>query len=688
MLLVASKHQQEAKVATRIGVDIGGTFTDLVYYVEETGETFEGKVPTVPHAPEEGVVHAVKAHVPPEVIENAAFFLHGTTVGLNALLERRGSVVGLITTEGFRDVLEIRRGDRAEMYNLFWKQPEPLVPRHRRIGVPERVMATGEVYKPLDEDAVRAALKLQVADNVDAIAVCLLNAFANPAHELRIEAILREEGYAGGISLSHRISGEFREYERTSTTVIDAFVRGRMANYLQRLDGRLRELGFKGASLITRSGSGSMTFAEAEARPFETIMSGPVGGAHGASELAQDLGIDALITADVGGTSFDTALVLHGAPQVLYEGSIDGMPVQTPWVDVRSIGAGGGSIAHVDLGGLMRVGPQSAGAVPGPAAYRKGGTEPTMTDAALYLGMLGPGRLASGIELDVAAAEAALKRVGEKLGQDVEATAIGVMRIAAAAMGGAMREVTVEQGLDPRGMVLLPFGGAGPLMAALLADELRMNTIVVPPFAGNFSAWGLLGADMVQSSARTRVMDLDEAGLVASGGILAQLFSEISSRTDARTDGVKSAKLDLRYKGQEHTLSVDVPLDGKGAFALSAEQVAELFIAAYLTTFGSRLPAKVEIVATRATYRVHLPKRQQKHIVTTGTGTGAVTETISAWSFLNKRRMSFDIVAREAIGTELRGPAIVTEATSTLYVDDGWVVSNGGHGELVLKRKV
>ncbi len=672
-------------MATRIGVDIGGTFTDLVYYIEETGETFEGKVQTVPHAPEEGVVHAVKAHVPPEVIENAAFFLHGTTVGLNALLERRGSVVGLITTEGFRDVLEIRRGDRAEMYNLFWKQPEPLVPRHRRLGVPERVMATGEVYRELDEDAVRAALRVLMADKVDAIAVCLLNAFANPAHELRIEAILREEGYPGGISLSHRISGEFREYERTSTTVIDAFVRGRMANYLQRLDARLRELGFKGASLITRSGSGSMTFAEAEARPFETIMSGPVGGAHGASELAQDLGIKALITADVGGTSFDTALVLDGAPQVLYEGTIDGMPVQTPWVDVRSIGSGGGSIAHVDLGGLMRVGPQSAGAVPGPAAYRKGGIEPTMTDAALYLGMLGPGRLASGIVLDVAAAEAALKRVGEKLGQDVEATAIGVMRIAAAAMGGAMREVTVEQGLDPRGMVLLPFGGAGPLMAVLLADELRMNTIIVPPFAGNFSAWGLLGADMVQSSARTRVMDLDEAGLSAAGEILAQLFSEIGSRTDARTDGVKSAKLDLRYKGQEHTLSVDVPLNADGAFSLAAEDVADRFIAAYLTTFGSRLPAKVEIVATRATYRVHLPKRQQKHMVITGSG--AVTETISAWSFLNKRRMSFAVVPREAISTELHGPAIVTEATSTLYVDDGWVVTHGGHGELVLKRK-
>ncbi len=378
-------------MATRIGVDIGGTFTDLVFYDEESGETVEGKVLTVPNAPEEGVVEAVSQHVPAEKLGRARFFLHGTTVGLNALLERRGAKVRLLTTEGFRDVLEIRRGDRAEMYNLFWKQPEPLVPRHRRLGVPERMMTTGVVYRPLEEAATLVAARQLMAEGVDSIAVCLLNAFANPAHELRIEAILRAAGFAGGISLSHRISGEFREYERTSTTVIDAFVRGRMANYLQRLDGRLREMGFAGTSLITRSGSGSMTFSEAEARPFETIMSGPVGGAHGAAELARVLNLDALITADVGGTSFDTALVLNGSPQILYEGNVDGMPVQTPWVDVRSIGSGGGSIAHVDIGGLMRVGPRSAGAVPGTAAYGRGGVEPAMTDAAAYLGMLGPG---------------------------------------------------------------------------------------------------------------------------------------------------------------------------------------------------------------------------------------------------------------------------------------------------------
>ncbi len=672
-------------MATRIGVDIGGTFTDLVYYDDETGETVEGKVPTVPHAPEEGVVAAVSGHVPRAVIEKAEFFLHGTTVGLNALLERRGAKVGLITTAGFRDVLEIRRGDRAEMYNLFWRQPEPLVPRHRRLEVDERIRHDGSVFKPLDESSVAPALAALMAEGVDTIAVCLINAYANPAHELAVERLIRAGGFEGGISLSHRISGEYREYERTSTTVIDAFVRARMSNYLKRLDGRLRELGFTGTSLITRSGSGSMTFAEAEERPFETIMSGPVAGAQGASELAQMLGIAQLITADVGGTSFDTALILNGEPQVLYEGTIDNMPIQTSWVDVRSIGAGGGSIAHIDVGGLMRVGPRSAGAAPGPACYGKGGTEPAMTDAAAYLGMLGPGKLASGINLDFAKAKKAIEPVAEAIRQDVEATAIGILRIAASSMANAMREVSVEQGLDPRVMTLLPFGGAGPLMATMLADELRMNHIVVPPLAGNFSAWGLLGADMVQSAARTRIMDLSDAHLAVASTLLEALFAEVGSRSDhLARETLKSARLDLRYKGQEHWLSIDVALSGT-AIAPSAEAVKAAFEAEYQKSFGGTMTEAVEIVSVRATVRAPLPRRGQalKSVVEAG---GVGDEMFDAYSFARGKRLPFRVVPRGAIAAPLEGPAIVTESTATLYLDAGWTAETGDHGELLLTR--
>ncbi len=672
-------------MATRIGVDIGGTFTDLVYYDEITGETGEGKVATVPNAPEEGVVDVVRRHVPQSVIEGAELFLHGTTVGLNALLERRGATVGLLATEGFRDVLEIRRGDRAEMYNLFWRQPEPLVPRHRRLGIVERMAGNGRELVPLNPASVLAAYKQLFAAGADAIAVCLLHAYANPSHELAVEKCLRDAGFTGAISLSHRISGEYREYERTSTTVIDAFVRARMSNYLKRLEARLRKMGFKGLCLITRSGGGSMTFAEAEERPFETIMSGPVAGAQGSGELARLLGVKSFVTADVGGTSFDTALILDGWPQVLYEGEVDGMPVQTPWVDVRSIGAGGGSLAHVDAGGLMRVGPQSAGAEPGPAAYGKGGTEPTLTDAAAFLGMLGRGVLASGITLDTGKSASALKSVGIRINRSEEETAWGILLIAAASMANAMREVSVEQGLDPREMVLLPFGGAGPLMATLLADELRMDKIIVPPLAGNFSAWGLLGADMVQSAARTRVLDLTNANIGLANALLAELFDEVARRSgDVKRETVRTALLDLRYKGQEHWLTISVQVEGS-AIAVSVEEIAADFTAEYLRTFGLSMTEAIEIVAVRATIRVPLPRREQR---TTGKTTlpPMGSDTANAYSFALKKRVPFRLVERGAISAGLAGPAIVTENTATLYLDAGWHAATGAHGELQLVR--
>lgn len=668
-------------MATRIGVDIGGTFTDLVCYDEASGNTVEAKVPTVARAPEEGVVDAIRRHVPQSVIDGAGLFLHGTTVGLNALLERRGATVGLLATEGFRDVLEIRRGDRTEMYNLFWRQPEPLVPRQRRLGIVERLLADGSVRQPLDPNSVLAAYQHLLNDRVDSIAVCLMHAYANPVHELAVEQILRGAGFAGGISLSHRVSGEYREYERTSTTVIDAFVRGRMSNYLNRLEQSLRQLGFTGLCLITRSGGGSMTFAEADQRPFETIMSGPVAGAQGAGELARMLDIKAMLTADVGGTSFDTALILDGWPQVLYEGTVDGMPVQTPWVDVRSIGAGGGSLAYVDAGGLMRVGPHSAGADPGPAAYGKGGTAPTLTDAAAHLGMLGYGELASGIRLDLGQAAKALRSVGDRIALDEDDTARGILRIAAASMANAMREVSVEQGLDPREMVLAPFGGAGPLMATLLADELHMTRIVVPPLAGNFSAWGLLGADMVQSAARTRVMDLTDRNLEIANAILRELFSQLGKQEHQLSRAsIRSAKLDLRYKGQEHWISVDIPLDGP-AISATAPQVTEDFTQEYRRAFGSAMNGVVEIVSARATMRLPLPRRGA-YARTVRATCGPRPDRIDAYSFTRGRRLAFAVVPRDSIEGALPGPAIVTESTATFYLDAGWRATVGSHGEL------
>lgn len=671
-------------MATRIAVDIGGTFTDLVLFDEDTGLTVEGKVPTVPDAPERGVEAALRQYVAPEVLAKARYFLHGTTVGLNALLERRGAKVGLITTEGFCDVLEIRRGDRAEMYNLFWHQTQPLVPRRLRLEVPGRILADGSIEGAPSAAAVEVAARTFEAHGVTSVAVCLINAYVDPSHELMVEEMLREAGFAGGVTLSHRISGEYREYERMSTAVIDAFVRGRMASYMRRLDETLRDMGFRGLSLITRSGGGSMSFSEAEDRPFETIMSGPVGGAEGASEFARVLGAPAMITADVGGTSFDTALILDARPQLLFQGEIDNMPIQSPWVDVRSIGAGGGSIGFVDAGGLMRVGPRSAGADPGPACYGKGGTEPAVTDAAAFLGMLGPGELASGITLDMAAAERAIATVAGPIGQSVEVTAAGMLKIAAAAMANAMREISVEQGLDPRDMVLLPFGGAGPMMATLLADEMGMGRIVVPPFAGIFSAWGLLGADMVQGASRTLILPFDDAVLEPVTRTAAELMKTIRARGETAAEAEPSLRLDIRYAGQEHTLSVPVALEGETP-AESVAEIAARFREDYARAFGATLNDALELTSVRVQLTTFLPSRDlTAPPMEEGGGDWPESE---AWSFARGRRLPFRIVPRATIGAGLDGPAILTEDVTTTYVDAGWHVRPGVHGEMILDRR-
>src|SRR5581483_4996298 len=476
-----------------------------------------------------------------------------------------------------------RRGDRDDMYDLFWKAPAPLVPRRLRFPVEERIRADAAVETPLAEEDVLRALELFAGEGVDSIAVAFVNAYANPEHELAAERILRAAGFAGDISLSHRVSGEYREYERTCTTVVDAFVRRRMSAYLKRLQDGLRGRGFGGRLLVTRSGGGAMTFAEAEQRPFETILSGPVAGANGAAALASQLGISRAISADVGGTSFDTCLIADGRAPLLYEGSVVGLPLQTAWVDVRTIGAGGGSIAHVDAGRLLRVGPRSAGADPGPASYGRGGVEPTTTDAALVLGMLGPGRLASGVRLDAQLARASLAPLRDRLGfASDDAVARGVITIAAAQMADAIREITVEQGEDPRAASLVAFGGAGPLFACLLADELGIERIVIPPHAGNFSAYGLLGSDLTQVVARTRILALAEER--------------------ARLE----AQLNLRYVGQEYSLTIPFAV-ADGRIEGDAAGIRALFEQEYGRSFGHTIDEAVEIVTIRASAVTPLP---------------------------------------------------------------------------------
>jgi N-methylhydantoinase A len=672
-------------VATRIGVDVGGTFTDLIAYDERSGDVVVVKALTTSEAPEVGVLGAIDAGVPGGLVNDAAYFLHGTTVGLNALLESSGAVVGLMCTAGFRDVLEVRRGDRDDPYDLLWKPPPPLVPRRLRLPVRGRMMADGSARTPLSHDDVAAAAAAFSAEAVTAVAVVFINAYANPAHELEAERVLREGGFTGEVSLSHRVSGEYREYERTCTTVVDAFVRHRMGPYLERLEIGLVRLGFTGEALVTRSGGGSLPIREAAERPFETIMSGPVAGAQGAGELAEVLGATLAVSADVGGTSFDTCLIHEGHPSLLYEGRVAGLPLQSPWVDVRSIGAGGGSIAYVDRGGLLRVGPRSAGASPGPACYGLGGTAATVTDAALVLGMLGDGLISGDLVLHEQLAVASLESLRGGLGfSSVDDVARGILRIAAASMADAIREITVERGEDVRGATLIAFGGAGPLFATLLAHELDVATIAVPKHAGSFSAWGLLGADVTRTAARTRILRLDVDGAAQADALATELFARLE-RTggDGRRRGVS---LDMRYRGQEHSLTIAAPCDGRGRIVADADELRAIFGREYERTFAHSMDEDAEIVTVRASTTAELPPRR----AASGFGVAAPTEErgVEAFSFERGSRVPFRVLARESLrlGQELAGPALVTEPTTSTYLDAGWSARAHQSGALVLER--
>ena len=672
-------------MATRIGVDVGGTFTDLIFFDEQTGQVTAGKGPSNPAAVDQAVRSVIDNTLETDDSTRTRYFLHGTTVGLNALLERKGAKVGLLTTVGFRDVLDQARFERVDergprVWDHLFRTPRPLVDRTLRLTVDERVLADGTVHQPLDPEGVRAAARAFIDAGVECIAVIFINAHANAAHLLQAADILREAGFTGPISLSHVTTGQYREYERTSTTVIDAYVRPAVSTYLERLESGLRQDAIPAECLITTSAGGCIAFAEAQTRPFETVMSGPVAGAVGSSTLCKELGLSLAITADVGGTSFDTCLLADGRPTVKHEGEVVGMPLQTPWVDVRSVGAGGGSIAYVE-NGLLNVGPRSAGAVPGPVAYRRGGTEPTVTDAAITLGMLARPTLASGLELDIEGARRSIEGIAQELGIDVEAAAQGILRIASASMAGAMRAVSIEVGQDPRDGALIAYGGAGPLFGSLLARELEIRTLVIPNYAGNFSAWGLLEQDMVRSQALTIVEPLGDAGVKRAEETLATLFAFLDERTDKRIEGevTHEAELDLRYKGQEYTLAIGVPIED-GVIQESADQIATRFAAAYERNYGHAFDVEITIVSVRAIERTALPRPTDRPVVdSSARRTGA---TSRAYSFQAEDWLDFEVIDRDALapGDTFSGPAIVLEDTATSYIDVGMegVVHEGG----------
>jgi N-methylhydantoinase A len=675
----------------RVGIDIGGTFTDLVLLDEVDGSIAIGKVPSTPDDPSRAAAEGIG-----QLVASAAaavgYIGHGTTVATNAVIQRTGAKTALITTRGFRDVLEIRRLARPPelIYDVLVRLPEPLVPRRLRFEVTERVAADGRVLTPLDEGEVRQIAAKLKARGVEAVAVCLLFSFLYPAHEQAIKRILAAACPGLPVSLSSEILPEFREYERTSTTVMNAYVQPLTAAYLLRMEERVRDLRLAGQLYIMQSNGGVAAPATVAHRPVTTLLSGPAGGVIAGAYVGQQVGLPNVITIDMGGTSFDVSLVPEGRPQVTEERKVLDQPVLVPMLDVHTIGAGGGSIAWRDAGGTLRVGPQSAGAVPGPACYGRGGTQPTVTDANVVLGYLNPKGLAGGaVPLDPALAAQACGELGKQFGLATAETAEGIYRIVNAAMTGAIRAVSVRRGYDPRDFALVAFGGAGPVHAVALAAELDIPWIVVPLSPGCHSAFGLVVADMLHDYAQSYVIEWAHLDRARLGELLAEL--QARGESDLVTDGIPPERrrylreLDLRYLGQHFNTRVVLP-DGPIDDALLAE-VERRFHDEHERVHGFKAEGEpLELVNVRLTAIGLVPKPAGAAIAA-GERTPPPPATTRQARFAGQA-VACPIYERGALraGNVLAGPAIVEQLDTTTVLPPGWLATVDRYGNLILGR--
>ncbi|WP_027931284.1 hydantoinase/oxoprolinase family protein [Amycolatopsis thermoflava] len=586
----------------RIGVDTGGTFTDVCALDEQTGRLYVRKVSSTPDDPGRAIVTGVSQlldEIGGRDLGDVGYFAHGTTVGTNALLTERGARTGLLTTAGFRDLLELGRGRRPSLYDLQADKPAALVPRDLRLEVDERVRHDGRVERPLDEEQVRALARELREQNVEAVAVCFLYSFVDPAHERTAERILAEELPGVHVSVSSAVLPEFREYERLSTVVVNAYLGPVVARYLAKLRTRLGELGLRATPHVTQSNGGIIPFETAERMPSRMVLSGPSTGVVGAAEIVRAAGYPDIITFDVGGTSSDVSLVQDGVPKSSSGTEIDGRPVRAPMLDIHTVGAGGGSIAWIDAGGALKVGPGSAGADPGPACYGRG-TEPTVTDANVVLRVLNPEYLLDGqMKIDAEAARRAVSTVAGPLGMDVLDAAQGIVRVITANMARAIRVISVQRGYDPRDYVLVPFGGAGPLHAVRLARELGMRTVLVPETPGAQCAAGLLMTDIRADFLRTRISPPDETTVA---GVFAELEAEATAWLAAENVPAERRRVErfaeMRYAGQNHELPVPVP-EGE----ITADTVVQLtkrFAAEHERMYGySSAEDEVQVVTFR-----------------------------------------------------------------------------------------
>ena len=677
----------------RLAADIGGTFTDIAAFNPETGRLHFGKTLSTPDSLIDGIADgAGKADAS---FADASIFLHGSTVAINTMLERTGAKTALLITEGFRDIYEIGRINRPDSYNLFFQKHDPLVERALRFEVHERMYAEGEVHKPLDEDHVRATCKKMRDEGIEAVAILLLHCYANPAHELRVREIIEEELPGVFVSTSHELSQEYREFERCSTVVANAYIGPRVKGYIGGINERIRADGFDGSFLVVQSTGGLYDGDQAQRQCVRMLESGPAAGVIGTQALCDALGMDNAIAFDMGGTTAKAGVIHHGEALTTGSALIGGyeraLPIQIAMMDIFEVGTGGGSIARiVDEGGL-RVGPQSAGAQPGPVCYGQGGDQATVTDANVALGRLSPDRFLGGeMALDVAAAEAAIAdKIGTPLGLSTIEAAQGILRIGVTAMSHAVKAVTTERGLDASDFAMVAYGGAGPLHACNIAREIGIRKVIVPRSPGHFSAFGMLFSDLRYDYVRSRFTRLADADFADLEAVYAELeaegLAEIEKVSIAPQRVVISRGADMRYVGQEHSVTVDLSTN---LFANEDRAaIKERFDAVHDVRYGTCAPnERSEIVSLRVTVTGMLEKPILEEIDTGDTAPPAAADTGMRAVRFGEDALDTATWNRAALlaGNRIDGPALIEEHASTTVLHPGDSLEVDPFGNLVI----
>ncbi len=668
----------------RVGVEVGGTFTDLVAI--EDDRVYITKVPSTPEAPDIGAFNALLAGDIP--IANISDLAHGSTIATNAVLERKGFKTALVTTGGFRDIMLMQRHHRLRIYDLEYEKPRPVVERCDTFEVGERIDAEGNVIIGLDEQAIHQGLLPAIADGGYAtVALCLLNAYANPGHERRLAAILRVAFPNIFVAMSHEINREFREFERASTTTLSAYVQPVIDHYLSGFSTRLADAGFVGRFSVMQSNGGRIPAEGMGKNAITALLSGPAAGVIGGARQAGLSGFDNLITLDMGGTSTDVCLVTAGEPGLTSEFHLDGLPVRIPMLDINTVGAGGGSIIHIDEGGMLRVGPSSAGADPGPACYCRNGVEPTITDAQVLRGAIRKETFLGGrMDIDGARAAAALTPIAGELGQSAEAAADSAVRVANANIVRAIQLITTERGKDPRDFVIVAFGGAGPLHAAQVADELGVGRVLVPPNAGVVSAFGLLTSDFVLCESRTRVMPLNTKSLA----LVRETFDKMIERINERYAEIGFNQkadcehtIDMRYVGQAFEVAVD--LDNDSLADLDVASLRQKFADEHEKIFfhGADTSMAVEVVNMRikATIALDNPKPLADADQTQEKPLEVRIFDDRSWH----TGLQYTRATLKARG-EAAGPVLVVDPTSTVFVPAGWVAVVDRTDNLIMRN--